>query len=180
MFEARPSKRTGAEHFATDLRFDILDGARTLGRLSCSRKDLGATFELDGAAFTVEHTRGAEDERLYEAVARLATHGAKPPPDRHQLKDADGRVLAVAEQAREVFQVTRGKERFRFAKGRSRLLFDLTREGEAAPLGAVGQRKFWTTRMHMDLPDALGAPFQVFLLVVLLGLTLQRAERLNP
>lgn len=179
MLVARPSKRTGSELFVNDMRFDILVGERTLGRLSCDRKNLGAAFALDDVNFTVEHARGAEEEPLYRAAARLVTHRPKPPPDRYVLMDAGGRVLAVAEQTGEVFQITRDAERFRFAKGRSRLRFDLCRDGDPTPLGSVGQRKFWTTKMHMDLPDALGAPFQVFLLAVLLGLILQRASRLT-
>ena len=176
MLVARPSKRTGSELFATDMRFDILAADRPLGRLSMDRKSLGATFELEGETFTVEHTVGAEGEVLGASLVRVLTRRPKPPPGRNELKAADGRVLAVAEQAPgEVFQVTREGERFRFAKGRSRLSFDLCRDGEATPLGSVGQRKFWTTQMHMDLPDSLGAPFQVFLLTVLLALTLQRA-----
>jgi hypothetical protein len=107
---------------------------------------------------------------------RLLKRRPKPPPGRHELKDASGRVLAIAEQTDEVFDVRRGPELYRFAKGRSRLSFNLWREGEADPLGSVGQRRFWTTRMHIDLPGSLDRPFQVFLLVVLLGLVLQRAE----
>jgi hypothetical protein len=177
MLEARPSKRTGAEHFANDMRFDIVAGERTLGRLVSDRKRLGAAFDLDGSTFSVEHTPGAESELVYQAVARLVTRAPKPQPDRYELKDAGGAVLAMAEQTREVFSVSLGEARYCFAKGRSRLLFDLTRDGEARPLGAVGQRRFWTIRMHMDLPDALPAAFQVFLLALLLALITQRAQR---
>lgn len=179
MLIARPSKRTAAEQFANDLRFDILAGDQPRGRLTGDRKSLGATFGLDDRRYTVEHTRGAEEERVYQAATRLVTGRPPPPPDRYDLKDEDGRVLASAEQAGEVFQVTRDQDRFRFAKGRSRLLFDLTRDGATSPLGSVGQRRFWTLSMHMDLPDALGAPFQVFLLSLLLALIQQRAERMT-
>ena len=158
MLVARPSKRTRSELAGSDSRFDILAGDQVVGRLSSDRKTLGAAFSLDSQAFVVEHTRG---------------------PDRYALKDAEGRVLALADQTGEVFQVSRGEERFRFAKGRSRLLFDLKAEGGRKPLGAVGQRGFWTLKMHMDLPDALGAPFQVFLLHLLLVLIAQRAGQLT-
>jgi hypothetical protein len=142
----------------TDSRFDILAGERVLGRLSSDRKTLGATLSLDGQTFVVEHTRR---------------------PDRYALKDAEGRILAAADQTGEVFQITRGDEQYRFAKGRSRLLFDLRAAGGRKPLGSVGQRGFWTLKMHMDLPDAFGAPFQVFLLHLLLGLIAQRAGQLT-
>jgi hypothetical protein len=178
MLVAQPSKRSGAELFANDLRYDIADGERTLGAVAVDRKRLGATITLEGETFTVVHARGAADESLGRAAVRIATGAAKPPPDRHELKDAQGRILAVAEQHGQVFTISHGGERFRFAKGRSRP-FDLTREGEPAPLGSVGQRKFWTTSLHMDLPPAFDAPFQAFLLVVLLGLTLQRLEHMT-
>jgi hypothetical protein len=179
MLVAHASKRSGAEHFAADVRFDILAGEHLLGRLSCDRKTLSATIVIGGETFTVDHVRGAEEERLYEAAGRLATGRPKPTPDRFELKTADGRVLAVAEQAGETFQVTHGGRRFGFAKGRSRQLFDLCADGDPTPIGSVGQRKFWTTSMHMDLADAFDAPFQVFLLTVLLGLFMQRASRLT-
>jgi hypothetical protein len=179
MLVARPSKRSGSEHFAADMRFDILAGEQLLGQLSCDRKTLDATIVMDGETFTVDHVRGAEEERLYEAAGRLATGRPKPPPDRFALKAADGRVLAMAEQAGEMFQVTHEGRRFRFAKGRSRQLFDLCAENDPAPIGSVGQRKFWTTSMHMDLADSFDAPFQVFLLAVLLGLFMQRASKLT-
>ena len=158
MLVARPSKRSRTELAGTDSRFDILAGERVLGRLSSDRKTLGASLSLEDQIYIVEHTRS---------------------PDRYALKDADGRVLALAEQTGEVFQISRGEERFRFAKGRSRLLFDLKAEGGRKPLGSVGQRSFWTLKMHMDLPDALGAPFQVFLLHLLLVLITQRAGQLT-
>jgi hypothetical protein len=157
MLVARPSKRSRTELAGTDSRFDILAGERVLGRLSSDRKTLGASVSLGDQTYSVEHTRS---------------------PDRYALKDVDGRVLALAEQTGEVFQISRGEERFRFAKGRSRLSFDLKAEGSRKPLGSVGQRGFWTLKMHMDLPDALGAPFQVFLLHLLLVLIAQRAGRL--
>ena len=175
MLVARPSKRSWAEQLAIDYRFDIVAGERQLGRLVCRMKDLGATIELGGDTFVVEHVQGAESELGYEAVVRLARGRPKPPPGRHEMKDAAGNLLAVAEQQGEVFQVTRGAERFRFAKGRSRLNFNLWREGEPAPLGSIGQQRFWTTRMTLDLPDGFDPPFQAFLLVVLLGLFAQRA-----
>ena len=162
-----------------DMRFDILAGGQPLGQLRSDRKTLAATIVLGGEAFTVDHRRGAEEEMLYQAVGRLATGRPKPPPERFELKAADGRVLAAAEQAGETFQVTYEGRRFVFAKGRSRQLFDLRAENDPAPIGSVGQRKFWTTSMHMDLPDAFDAPFQVFLLALLLGLFMQRASRLT-
>lgn len=158
MLVARPSKRSRTELAGTDSRFDILAGERVLGRVSSDRKTLGATIALDGKTFVVEHTR---------------------PPDRYALKDADGRILAVADQTGEVFQITRGDERYRFAKGRSRLQFDLRAQDGREPLGSVGQRSFWTLKMHMDLPDAFGAPFQAFLLHLLLVLIAQRAGQLT-
>jgi hypothetical protein len=178
MLVARPSKRTGSVWFVNDMRFDILSGERPLGRLSLDRRNLGSAFTVDDSGFTVEHTRGAEEETLYEAAARLATRRPKPPPDRYELKDAGARVLAVADQDGEVFLIQREARRFRFAKGRSRRSFDLCEDGDQTPLGSVGQRKFWTTSTHMDLPDAFGAPFQVFLLSVLLALILQRSATL--
>jgi hypothetical protein len=180
MLVASASKRRGSEHFATDRRFDIMGGERMLGRfVSPGGKGVAARLDLDGREFTVGHAAGAEEEKVYEAVGRWVGAMPKPPPDRWELKDQDGQVLASAEQKGEVFHVTHGGERFRFAKGKSRLCFDLLRGEEPKPLGSVGQRKFWTTKMHMDLPDFMAPEFQVFLLAVLLGLIMQRAERMT-
>jgi hypothetical protein len=38
MLVAQPSKRSGAELFANDLRFDIADGERTFGAVAVDRK----------------------------------------------------------------------------------------------------------------------------------------------
>jgi hypothetical protein len=123
MLVASASKRHGAEHFATDRRFDVMAGERRLGRfVAPGGKGAAARFDLDGQEFTVEHAAGAEEEKVYEAVVRLATGKAKPPPDRWVLKDASGEVLASVEQRGEVFEVTHAGERFSFAKGKSKLL----------------------------------------------------------
>ena len=58
-------------------------------------------------------------------------------------------------------------------------LSSLYRSGSEQSLGSVGQRKFFTRLLHMDLPDEFDRPFQVFLLVLLLGLTLQNMESLG-
>jgi hypothetical protein len=178
MLAARPSKRTGSDRFANDLRFDIVDGETALGKVIYDRGKLTAAITLGEEAFAVERTVAVDDDRLYQAVARALTGAGKSARDGYELRDGDGRTLAVAQRDKQSFAVARGAESFTFRKGASRP-FDLYRLGGDRPLGSVGQRKFWTTTLHMDLPADLEPPFQVFLLVLLLNVTMQRLERLT-
>jgi hypothetical protein len=176
MLTTRSTKRTGREHFAWDFRVDILEGETELGQLTIDRKTGGGALTLEGANYAFTHARGIGlGETPLEIIVRWILKKPKPPPDHYELRDATGRVLATADQMREVFAITCEAGRFRFAKGPTLLLFALTTEGEPAPLGTVGQRKRLTQTMEMDLPKRISRPIQAFLLALLLTLIAQRS-----
>lgn len=178
MLTARASKRDKANFFSNDLRWDILDGETPIGGVVYDRGPLNAALIVNGESFTAARVSDRPDERLYQALVRVLAGGVKPPPNPFALQDAAGGTLALAESAGKSFAVSRGEESFTFRKGASRP-FNLYREGDDKPLGWVGQEKFWTTKMHMSLPAEFDAPFQIFLLVLLLNLTMQRLERMG-
>ena len=95
----------------------------------------------------------------------------------YTLKDASGQVVALAEKTKRGVAVSHGDEGFVFRKPSffSRP-YHLYREGSDQSLGAVGQKKFFTTTLHMDLPAGFDRAFQVFLLALLLNLTMQALE----
>jgi hypothetical protein len=73
--------------------------------------------------------------------------------------------------------VSRGEESFSFRKV-SRP-YHLYRQGSEQSLGWVAQEKFFTRTLTMTLPAEFDAPFQVFLLALLLSLTMENMERLT-
>jgi len=177
MLTARASSRKGTPFSIHDLRFDILDEDKPIGNLIYDKRDMRAALTLDGNTYTAERATDRSDERLYQTLLRVLAGGAKPPANPYALKDASGQVLAVAEKTKQGFSVSRGEEGFAFRKPSffSRP-YHLYREGSDQSLGAVGQKKFFTTTLHMDLPADFDRAFQVFLLVLLLNLTMQALE----
>ncbi|MGD0763025.1 MAG: hypothetical protein ABR929_07525 [Roseiarcus sp.] len=89
------------------------------------------------------------------------------------LKDAGGAILARAESKGAAgWLIARGEEPFdlRRRSAFSRL-YDLYRQGQGEGLGSAGPRKFFTTRLHVDLPNEFDAPFQVFAIALHTDLT---------
>ena len=177
MLTTRPSKRKGTPFSIHDLRFDILDEGRPIGTLIYDKRDQRAAVTLEDKAYTVERATDRPDERLYQALIRVLSAGAKPPANPHALKDAGGRVLGLAERMKKGFAVSRGDESFVFRKPSffSRP-YNLYRAGSDQSLGSVGQKKFFTRTLHIDLQVDFDAAFQVFLLVLLLNLTTEALE----
>jgi hypothetical protein len=177
MLTTRPSKREGTPFSIHDLRYDILDEGKPIGALVYDRRDMRAALTLDGMAYRAEHSTDQQDERLYQTLIRVLAGGAKPPANPYALKDATGRVLALAEKTKQGFAVSRGEEGFIFRKPSffSRP-YHLYLGSSDQSLGSVGQKKFFTRTLHMDLPADFDAPFQVFLLVLLLNLTMKALE----
>jgi hypothetical protein len=173
MLTTRPAKRDKAAFFNTDLMFDILDEGNPIGSLVYDKKKLAASIALGDRSYTVARDRG--DEMVYQALIRVMTGGEKPPTNPWVLKDAEGRTLAMGEQVKQSFAVSRGEESFNFRKvSRPYHLFRL---GSEQSLGSVGQEKFFTRTLHMNLPAAeFDAAFQVFLLTLLLSLTMQQLD----
>ena len=176
MLTTRPSKRENVSAFNRDIMYDILDGDKPIGSLVFGMKTMRATITLEGKAYSAERASDRHDERLYEALIRVATGGEKPR-NPWTLRDETGQALALAEPVKQGFAVSRGGASFTLRK-KSRP-YHLYREGSDQSLGSVGQQKFFTRTLHMDLPAEFDPAFQVFLLVLLLGLTLQRMENLN-
>ena len=174
MLTTRSAKRDKVSAFNTDMMFDVLDEGRPIGSLVFDKKAMKAAITVDGKDYTVARISERHDEMLYQALIRVITAAEKPPANPWALKDADGRTLALGERMKQSFAVSRGEESFSFRKV-SRP-YHLYRQGSEQSLGSVGQQKFFTRTLHMDLPAEFDPPFQVFLLVLLLGLTMQNLE----
>jgi hypothetical protein len=174
MLTTRSAKRDKVSAFNTDMMFDVLDEGRPIGSLVFDKKAMKAAITVDGKDYTVARVSERHDEMLYQALIRMITAAEKPPPNPWALKDAGGRTLALGERVKQSFAVCRGEESFSFRK-LSRP-YHLYRQGSEQSLGSVGQQKFFTRTLHMDLPAEFDPPFQIFLLVLLLGLTMQNLE----
>jgi hypothetical protein len=175
MLTTRRAKRDRSTFFSTDLMFDILDQDAPIGSLVYDKKKLAATITLGGSVYTVARVSDRPDERIYQALIRVVTGGEKPPANPWALKDAAGRTLALGEQVKQQFAVSRGEEHFTFRKVKRP--FHLFREGSEQSLGSIGQEKLFTGTLHMNLPRAeFDVPFQVFLLALLLSLTMKNLE----
>lgn len=177
MLTTRAAKRDKVGVFNTDLMLDILDEGKPVGSLVFDKKAMRAAITVDGKDYTVARVSEQHDERLYQALIRMMTGSEKPPPNPWALKDASGRTLALGERVKQSFAVSRGEESFSFRKV-SRP-YHLYRQGSEQSLGSVGQQKFFSTTLHMNLPAEFDAAFQVFLLALLLGLTMQNLESLT-
>lgn len=179
MLTTRASKRKGTPFSIHDLRFDILDEGKQIGTLVYDRRDMGAAITLDGKSYTAQYSTDEHDEMLYQTLIRVLSGGAKPPANPYALKDANGGALA--EQTKQGFAVGRGEEGFTLRKASffSRP-YHLYRAGADQSLGWIGQKKFFTTTLTMDLPAGFDAPFQVFLLALLLNQTIKASETSSP
>jgi hypothetical protein len=178
MLTTRASKRKGTPFSIHDLRFDILDEGKPIGNLIYDKRDMSAALMLDGETFAAARAMDRPDERLYQTLIRVLSGGEKPPANPYAIKDASGRVLALAEKTKQGFAVSRSDEGFVLRKPSffSRL-YHLYRAGSDQSLGSVGQKRFFTTTLQTDLPAEFDRPFQVFLLVLLLNLTMEALER---
>ena len=178
MLTARASKRTGTPFSIHDLRFDILDEGKPIGILIYDKRDMRALLSLDGKTYRAQHSTDRQDEQLYQTLIRVLAGGEKPPTNPYAIMDASGQALALAEKTRQGFAVCRGDDGFAFRK-RSWFSrpYHLYRAGSDQSLGSVGQKKFFTRTLHMDLPAEFDVPFQVFLLLLLLNATMEALER---
>ncbi len=180
MLITRPAKRDNVGLFDRQLRFEIRDGEQQRGGLVFDPKQRSGAITIDN--FIAARSSPKADEMLYQALFRLMSGAPKPPASPFALKDAGDQVLALAERHGETFVVTRGTENFTLRKpGMFKRLFELypaggAADGKAQSLGTVGQAKFFTRHMQIDLPASLPAAFQVFLLTLILDLTLQNMD----
>ena len=161
MLTTRAGKRDKTSAFG-DLIFDILDEGRPIGSVVFDKKELAAAITVDGKAYRVARAREQHNEMLHQALIRVMTGADKPPPNPWALKDAAGRTLALGERVGEVSRP-----------------YHLYRHGSEQSLGSVGQAKFFTRTLHMNLPAEFDAAFQVFLLTLLLSLTFENLESLT-
>ena len=182
MLITRPAKRDNVGLFDRHLRFEIREGEQQRGGLVFDPKQRSGAITIDSADFVAARLSPKPDEMLYQALFRLMSGAPKPPANPFALKDAGDQVLALAERHGETFVVTRGTENFILRKpGMFKRLFELypaggVADGKAKSLGTVGQAKFFTRQMQMDLPASLPPAFQVFLLTLILDLTLQNMD----
>jgi hypothetical protein len=174
MLTTRPSKRDKVGFFNNDSMFDLMDGQNQVGSLVYERKPRRSTFVVGGKTYTVERLSARPDEKGYQTLLRGLAGGEKPPDNPFLLKDADGQTLAQAEPLKNDFVVTRGAESFSFRKV-SRP-YQLFREGSDQSLGSVGQARFLSSTLHMDLPAEFEPPFQVFLLALLVDKMIQSLD----
>ncbi|MBV8188067.1 MAG: hypothetical protein JOY64_28730 [Alphaproteobacteria bacterium] len=175
MLTTRSTKRDRSTFFNTDLLFDILDEGKPIGTLVYDKKKYAAAIGLNGRDYTVARSEDRHDERLYEALIRVMSGGEKPPANPWALRDSAGRSLALGERMKQTFAVSRGGESFTLRK--LKRPFHLFREGSGESLGSVGQEKFFTRTLHMNLPrPEFDEAFQVFLLTLVLSLAMQDLE----
>ena len=166
MLRLRPARRSAPGcRGAGERRFDIHDGSRAIGQLTYDRRYSRGAFNI------------GEDGFVLECAADGPQGPAQPPPAMRKpsspvfsLKTAPGALLARAERDRGVYVVGMAGESYLLQAGRSRLYFHLQREGDVVMLGGVGQRRFWTSCLEIDLPGGFSAAFQVFLASLLLDL----------
>ena len=176
MLTTRSSKRDKVGVFNTDLMFDIMDGEQQVASLVYDKKAMRATMDVGAASYGVEQVGDQPDDGVYQALLRLLGGGEKPPAPPWGLKDSGGKILALAQQTKASFAISRGDESYTLRKkGRP---FELLRRGNGdQPLGTVGQEKFFTRTLHIRLPSDLDRPFQVFLLTLVLTYTLQEMDK---
>lgn len=178
MLEARSAKRDATDRFSRDVRYDVYEADAKIGALVYEIKSESATLNVRGQAFTAARARKRQDEALYRAALRKLAGGEKPPTNPVLLKDGGGAVLQQAESKGAAgWLIARGDEglelRRRSAFSR---LYDLYRRGQGQALGSVGPRKFFTTRIHVDLPNEFDEPFQVFTIALHTDLTFVALE----
>jgi hypothetical protein len=175
MLTTRPAKRDKVGFFNTDLMFDILDEGNPIGSLVYDKKIYAATIKLGDKTYKVARASDRKDENVFQALLRVMTGSEKPPANPWVLKDAEDRTLAMGERVKQSFAVSRGEEGFTLR--RVSRPFHLFRPGSEQSLGWVGQEKFFTRTLHMNLPTVeFDAVFQVFLLTLLLSLMMQQAD----
>jgi hypothetical protein len=96
------------------------------------------------------------------------------------LKDAGEAILAQADASGAGWLIALGddllelRRRSAFAR-----IYDLYRAGQGAALGWVGQKSFFATRFHVELPLEFKFPFQIFTFVLLLDRTFVSLDRMN-
>jgi hypothetical protein len=158
MLTTRATKREKGGPFVRDMRFDVLDGERQVGAMVFDFIASNGTLTFDGRPYAVA--------RAGEKIEDIWT-----------LKDEAGGILAQAERKGEIFTVSRGGENFLFRKVWRP--YHLYRAGSDQSLGLVGQKKFFTRLLHMELPPEFEPAFQAFLLVLVLGLSMDNLEALG-
>lgn len=174
MLIAQPAKRDNVPLLDRQLRFDICENDGRRGGLVFNPKTRHGAITVDNANFVAARLSAQPDEVLFQALLRLMRGAPKPPANPFALRDADGRVLALAEGQGQSFLVARGNESYSLRKpGIFKRLFELYPHEAAQSLGTVGQAKFFTRRLQIDLPSSLPAAFQIFLLTLVLDLGLQ-------
>ena len=178
MLTTRPGKRDKVGFFNTDLIYDILDQGDAIGNLVYDKKNLRGSLTVGDQTYTVARTTDRQDERLYQALIRMMTRAEKPPANPIALKNAAGETLALAERTKHGFAVSRADESFAFRKPSPMSRpFHLYRLDENQSLGSVGQQKFFSRTLTMNLPPEFDPAFQAFLLVLLLNLTMEILEK---
>jgi hypothetical protein len=177
MLIAHAGKRDKVGLFNTDLLYDILEDDKVIGHLVYDKKNLRGSLTLGNETYTIARATDRPEERLYQALARMLTGGEKPPPNPVVLRNGSGDALALAEHAKQGFAVCRGEDSLSLRKpSMMSRPFHLYRHGDERSLGSVGQQKFFSTTLHMNLPAEFEPSFQVFLLVLLLNLTMERLD----
>jgi hypothetical protein len=174
MLTTRGSKRDKSAFFNTDLMFDVMDGERQVGTFVFDKKVYKSAIIVDGGTYVAERVRDQPDDNNLRALMRLVTGAEKPPANPWALKDPGGNTLALAEQVKTSFAISRGAESYVFRKVKRP--YHLFRQGSEQSLGSVGQAGFFTRTLHMDLPTEFEPAFQVFLLSMVLTVSMQQLD----
>jgi hypothetical protein len=190
MLTTRPANRDKVSFLNLDLRLDLLDDDRPIGQLVYERKPRRGTLTHGERRYIMARSSEQPDEKLYQALFRVATDSGKPPVNPYALKDQAGQVLALAARHKSAFAVSHGDDRFILRKS-SLLspLYHLYRQDRDQPqddhpvdsqsLGSVGQRKLLSQVMQIDLPTTFDLALQVFLLVLLIDASLDSSNSVD-
>ena len=185
MLTADPAKEEKPGIFSLEWWYDIFDSGKPVGSLEFMRRTGQGAFTVDGRTYTVGRLTDQPVERVYQALIRMSKGGEKPPANPWTLKDASGQVLAQADLAVKTgmldpgFVVSRGHAVFAFRQPSYAVIFrpyQLYRQDSDETLGSVGREKTFTRTLHMNLPAGFDAPFQLFLLVLLLQIIQAQKE----
>ena len=180
MLTARGAKRDLKSQFKLDMRFDILDEDKLVGRLTCNMGATQATITVDDKAYTMAATEAEPDGPLAD-VLRQATEGrAKRSNQTFALKDAEGHTLALAKEVKANFIVAHAGKAFALRKASFfNPAYNFYPADSDQPLGSVGQKSLLARALHMDLPPEFDAPFRIYLLTLSLQMAAERSASLN-
>jgi hypothetical protein len=180
MLTAKGSKRDRTNRFKLGMLFDIFDGDKLVGKLSCNMGATQATLTVDDKPYTMAATEAETDEPLAGLLRQHTEGRAKRNTKPFAFKDANGHTLALAQDVKSTFMVAYAGNVYMLRKASFfSPQHNLYRTDSDRPIGSVGQKSLFARALHMDVPPEFDATSQVFLLLLSLQLAAERAASLS-